>query len=128
MADWDDVARLAQALPEVGEGTSYGNRAWRVRGKAFVWARPLGRAEVDELGDAAPTGPVLAARVPDVGARAALIAESPAVYLTTTHFAAYPVVLVRLDAIGSDELGELLTEAWACRAPRRLVAGHRPGD
>lgn len=128
MATWEDVARLALTLPEAAEGRSYGNRSWEVRGKAFVWERPLRPREVTELGAAAPAGPVLAARVPDVGARDALVADDPAVYVTTAHFAGYPAVLVRLDAIGVAELAELIAEAWACRAPRRLVARHLPGD
>jgi len=127
MATWDDVARLALALPEATEGTSYGaTRSWRVREKAFAWERPLRTADLAELGDAAPAGPVLAVRVADLAARGDLVADSPDVYLTTSHFAGYPVVLVRLAAIGVDELAEALDEAWACRAPRRLVAQHRP--
>ena len=128
MATWDDVDRLARALPEGSEGTSYGNRAWRVRATAFAWERPLRTAELTELGDAAPAGPVLAASVADVGARAALIADSPGTYFTIAHFARYPVVLVQLDRIDTGELAEVLDEAWACRAPRRLLAAHRPAD
>jgi hypothetical protein len=128
MATWDDVARLAGGLPETTESPTYEEaRSWRVRDKSFAWERPLRKADLAELGDAAPTGPVLAVRVPDVGARTALIADSPDVYFTTAHFAGFPAVLVRLDAIGGEELAELLDEAWACRAPRRLVAQHLPG-
>ena len=127
MATWDDVARLARALPEVTEEPTHDqNRSWRVRDKAFAWERPLRPKDVAELGAAAPAGPVLAVRVADVGARDALVADSPAVYFTTSHFAVYPAVLVRLDAIDVAELTEALEEAWACRAPRRLVAQHRP--
>jgi len=126
MATWDDVDRLARALPEVTQGTSYGNRAWLVRSRTFAWERPLRPADLAELGDGAPTGPVLGLRVPDVGARAALIADSPDVYFTITHFTGYPAVLVRLVQIGVPELAEGLDDAWACRAPRRLVAAHRP--
>ena len=126
MATWDDVARLALALPEATEGPTHGgNRSWRVRDKQFAWQRPLRPRDLAELGDAAPAGPVLGAYVPDVGARSALIADSPDVYFTTAHFAGHPSVLVRLAVIDPDELAELLDEAWACRAPRRLVAEHR---
>jgi hypothetical protein len=127
MASWDDVARIALALPEATQGTSYGEtRSWRVRDQAFAWERPLRKADLAELGDAAPAGPVLAVRVPDVGARAALIGDSPGVYFTTAHFAGFPAVLIRLDEISAEELAEVLDEAWACRAPRRLVAEQRP--
>jgi hypothetical protein len=128
MATWDDVARLALALPEATEERSGqgGGRSWRVRDKTFAWERPLRRSDLAELGDTAPPGPVLAARVPDLGARAALIADSPEVYFSTAHFTGYPAVLVRLDEISGEELAELLGEAWACRAPRRLVDQHSP--
>jgi hypothetical protein len=64
--------------------------------------------------------------VPDVPAGGELVADSPGVYFTITHFAGYPAVLVRLDEIDAGELAELLDEAWACRAPKRLLAQHRP--
>ena len=63
MATWDDVARICLALPETTEGTSRGSRRWLVRDKVFVWERPLGKKDVAEMGDAAPTGPVVAAYV-----------------------------------------------------------------
>jgi hypothetical protein len=122
---WDDVARLCLALPATAELTSReGHRQWRVRDKLFVWERPLRRADLAELGNAAPTGPVLAARVPDEGAKAALVADEPEVYFTTAHFTGYPAVLCRLDRLDAGALQELVVEAWACRAPRRLVAEH----
>ena len=124
MVGWDDVARACLALPETTEGTSRGSRRWLVRGKSFVWERPLGRKDVAELGDAAPTGPVVAAYVPDEGAKRALVAGEPDVYFTTSHFDGYPAVLCRLDALDVQSLTELAAEAWACRAPRRLVAEH----
>jgi hypothetical protein len=128
MAGWDDVARICLALPETTEATSYGSRAWKVRGKGFVWERPLRQKDLAELGAAAPTGPVIGAYVPDAGAKAALIAAEPDVYFTTSHFDGFPAVLCRLDALDEQSLTELAEEAWACRAPRRLVAEHRPGD
>ena len=125
MATWDDVARACRALPATTEQPSYGGaRSWRVRDKAFVWERPLRRKDLAELGDAAPTGPVLAASVPDEGAKAALVATEPDVYFTTSHFDGYAAVLCRLDRLDSPSLTELVTEAWACRAPRRLLAEH----
>jgi hypothetical protein len=124
MTSLDDVARVCLALPETTEVTSRGCRQWRVKDKLFVWERPLRRSDLDELGDAAPAGTVLGARVPDEGAKTALIADEPDVYFTTSHFDGYPAILCRLDAIGIDALTELAGEAWACRAPRRLLAEH----
>jgi len=124
VASWDDVRRLALALPRTTERTSYGNPAWAVSDKVFAWERPLRAADREHLGDAAPTGPLLGVRVPDLGAKEALLADDPDVYLTTPHFDGYPSVLVHLDRIGLDELAELLEEAWLARAPKRVAAAH----
>ena len=121
MADWDDVDRLALALPESGGGSSYGNRAWTVKGKAFAWERPLRRGDREALGDAAPEGPILGARVEHLVAKEALLADAPDVYFTTPHFDGYPAILVRLEEIAVGELEELLAEAWLARAPKRLA-------
>jgi hypothetical protein len=122
MATWDDVARTCLALPGTTEATSYGRRAWKVADKTFVWERPLRRRDLDELGDDAPDGPVLGARVPDEGAKRALVADQPDVYFTTSHFNGYPAVLARLEALDEVALTELAGEAWARLAPRRLLA------
>jgi hypothetical protein len=124
MTTLDDVARVCLALPETSEVSSRGARQWRVRDKLFVWERPLRARDLAELGDAAPSGIVLGARVPDEGAKAALIAEEPDVYFTTSHFDGYPAILCRLDELDEQSLTEVAAEAWACRAPRRLLAEH----
>jgi hypothetical protein len=121
MATWDDVARICLGLPGTTEATSYGRRAWKVADKTFVWERPLRRRDRDELGDDAPDGPVLGARVPDEGAKRALVADQPDVYFTTSHFNGYPAVLAQLEALDETALTELAGEAWACLAPRRLL-------
>jgi hypothetical protein len=125
MATWDDVRRACLALPLATELVRPdGLRSWRVKDKAFAWERPLRNNDLAELGDAAPTGPVLAAYVPDEGAKTALITEEPDLYFTTSHFDGYAAVLCRLDEFDERSLTELVTEAWACRAPKRLVAQH----
>lgn len=128
MATWDDVARVGLALPGTTEAVSArGRRRWQVGGKTFLRDRPLHRRDLDELGTRAPTGPVLVASVPDEGAKAALLAAEPEVYFTTSHFDGWAAVLCRLDRLDERSLTELATEAWAARAPRRLVAAHLPG-
>lgn len=124
MATWNDVRRIATALPRTEEGTAYGQVAWRVAGKLFVWDRPLRRADLDALGDGAPDGPILGARVEHLGAKEALIADAPEVYFTTPHFDGHPSVLVRLDRIDVEELSELVEEAWLQRAPARLARAY----
>jgi hypothetical protein len=121
-ATWEDVRRMALALPETTEQLSRGLPQWRVRDKLFVWERPLRRSDLEALGDDAPQGAILGARVEHVGAKSALIADDPTVFFTTPHFDGYPAILVRLDAIGLDDLHEVIVEAWLARAPRRLAA------
>ena len=127
MATWDDVRRIALALPETAEGTSYGNPSWKVRGTMFAWERPLRKAERN---DADPDGPILGVRVADEGVKHALIADDGDVYFTIPHFDGYAAVLVRLERIEVAELAEVITESWLLRAPKRLArdfsAEHRP--
>ncbi|HEU4737223.1 MAG TPA: MmcQ/YjbR family DNA-binding protein [Solirubrobacterales bacterium] len=121
MAEWDDVRRIALALPETSERPAYGNAAWRVRDKIFVWERPLRPKEVRDLGESAPSGPIVAVRVADLGVKEALLQDDPETFFTTPHFDGYAAVLIRLDRISAEELDELIVEAWLCRAPKRLA-------
>ena len=123
MADWDDVKRLALALPQTDERISREKRQWRVKDKLFVWERPLRAREIEELGEAAPVGPVLGARVEHLVAKEALLADDPRVYFTTSHFKGYAAILVRLDRISLEDLDEVVTEAWLARAPKRAAEG-----
>ena len=121
MATWDAVARLALALPETTEKSSYGHPGWAVQGKVFAWERPLSTKDRVALGDAAPAAVPLGVAVPDLGAKEALLADDPDAFFTTLHFDGYPVVLVRVERIASDVLEEVLGEAWRVKAPRRLT-------
>ncbi len=121
MAEWDDVQRIALALPETSERPAYGNTAWRVRDKIFVWERPLRAKEIRDLGEQAPSGPILAVRVDDLGVKEALLQDDPETFFTTPHFDGYAAVLIRLERISVEELNELIVEAWLCRAPKRLA-------
>jgi hypothetical protein len=121
MADWDDLRRIALSLPEATEQPMHGLPSWRVRKKLFVWERPLRKSDVEVLGEAAPDGPILGARVEHLLAKEALLADSPEVYFTTPHFDGHPSVLVRLEQIAVGELKELTIEAWLARAPKRLA-------
>jgi hypothetical protein len=121
MANWEDVRRIALALPESSEESSRGNASWRVRDKIFVWERPLRAGEIRALGENAPDGPILGARVEHLGAKEALLADDPAVFFTTPHFEGFPAVLVLLEQTALDVLRELIVEAWLARAPKRLA-------
>jgi hypothetical protein len=121
MASWEDVRRIALSLPETSEKVSREHLQWCVKDKGFVWERPLRRSDLEALGDAAPDGPILGARVEHEGAKQALIADDPDVYFTTPHFDGYPAILVRLEPIAPGALEELVTEAWLAKAPKRLA-------
>jgi hypothetical protein len=121
VATWDDVRRIALSLPETTEQVSRGNPSWRVRDKGFVWERPLRKADLKALGDDAPPGPILGARVEHLGAKEALLADDPGVFFTTPHFDGYPAILIRLGEIAVGDLEEVIVEAWLARAPRRLA-------
>ena len=122
MATWADVERLASALPSVEESTSWGNRCWKVAGKMFVWARPLGKKDRADLGDAVPGGEILGVRVAGEGEKAELLAAESEVCFTIPHLEGFAAVLVRLDDVDEDLLAELVTDAWRCRAPKKLLA------
>jgi hypothetical protein len=121
MASWEDVRRIALALPGANELVSRGLRQWRVKDKLFVWERPLRLREIEALGADATDGPILGARVEHLGAKEALLADDPEVYFTTPHFDGYAAILVRLELIAIEDLDEVVTEAWLARAPKRLV-------
>ncbi|MDM7856578.1 MmcQ/YjbR family DNA-binding protein [Cellulomonas alba] len=119
MATWDDVRAVVAALPDTDEPSEH---AWKVHGRSLAWERPLRRADHEALGDAAPTGDILGVRTAGLDAKDALLASSPQVFFTTPHFDGYPAVLVRLAEIGSDELTEVVVEAWLHQAPKRVSA------
>ena len=124
MATWDDVRRIALALPETTEGESRGLRRWEVKSKGFVWERPLRRGDLEALGADAPEGAILGARVEHLGAKEALLADDSGVFFTTPHFDGYPAILLRLDDISVEDLKEAIVEAWLARAPKRLAAAY----
>jgi hypothetical protein len=93
-------------LPEVTEGTSYGNPALQVKGKTFASLR-------------APGEMVLHCPLEQ---KDLLIEIAPEIYWQTEHFRGWPGLLVRLDVIGDEELALRLVDAWRFRAPKTLAA------
>ncbi|GAB09917.1 hypothetical protein GOARA_048_01190 [Gordonia araii NBRC 100433] len=131
MPTFDDVRRLALALPQTSEKTSWGNQMFCVAKKGFVWERPLNKSDVKaltELGREIPGGEIIGLRVPDENAKHELIASEPETFFTIPHFDGYPAVLARLDAIDLDELREMITDAWLDRAPKRLAKEFLAGE
>ena len=107
MATEDDLRRIALALPGTTEGESHGAPAYRVADRLFL------RLRTEAEGG-------LVVFVPDLGEKQALLEADPQVYFTTPHYDGHPSVLVRLPAVGLEELRELVTESWRSRAPARL--------
>ena len=124
MATWSDVRKIALGFPGVSEGTAYGDGAWSVNKKLFVWERPLRKSDLAALGAKAPKGPILGVRTADLEMKDVLLASDPKVFFTTPHFDGYPAVLVRLEKIGVKRLRDVIEEAWLSRAGKRAVAAY----
>ena len=126
----DDVDAIAGSLPGAELGISWGDRpTWMVRGKGFLLYRMPHRTAVDpESGEM--WDDLLVVFAPDLGAKEALVqGDNP--FFDIPHFRNHPGVLVqlsRLDEIDRDELEEVITEAWAAQAPKRLVREHLGPD
>ena len=100
-AGFDLVRRLAQALPDVEEGTSYGSPALKVVGRMFACLAVHRSAEPNTL----------VVRV-DFEQRDGLLADDPDTYYLAQHYENYPCVLVRLSRIRPDALRDLLSMGW----------------
>lgn len=122
MASYDDVARIALALPEVDESVGNGRFTWRVKKRAFAWERPLRPADWHYLGIEPHDGQVLAVSVESEDDKLGLMDALPDSFFTTPHFDGYPAVLVWLDHIPLDRLEEAVVDAWIARAPKRLAS------
>jgi hypothetical protein len=107
VATLEDVRELAAALPATVEKPSYGTPGFRVKDKLFA------RIREDD---------VLVVWVADLGEKEMLIRSEPDTFFTVPHYDGHPMVLVRLGTVDRTELGELLTDAWRVRAPKRLLA------
>jgi hypothetical protein len=108
--DFDTVRRIAFGLPNVEESTIHRSPALKVHGKLLACIAVHRSAEPNSL----------AVRI-DFDRRAELMATAPEVYYLTDHYVNYPVVLVRLSRIRTDDLRDLLSMAW------RFVTARAPG-
>jgi hypothetical protein len=123
MATQDDVRRIALALPgafeeERGFAFAVLNRGKR-KGFAWIWLE-----RIQPKKTRVPCPRVIAVRVADEAEKEMLLAADEEKFFTEPHYNGYPAVLVRLSAIGVDELTELITDAWRCQAPVALVAAY----
>jgi hypothetical protein len=104
--DFERVVRCAAHLPEVERSTWFQTLSLKVKGKSFV--------RMKEKMDS-----VLVVMVP-LGLKEALMEAEPDKYFETPHYAGWPAMLVRLDAVSDDELKTRLECAWAEKAPAKL--------
>ncbi len=124
----DDVGVICLSLPEVELGISWGDRpTYKVptgpKGKGFLLYRMPHRTAVDPV-----TGEeyddLLVIHTPTLEAKQELVDDPASPFFTIDHFNGFKAVLVRqsrLGEVGLDELTEIITDAWAARAPRSLV-------
>lgn len=112
MATAEDVRRIALALPAVVEIPSEGFD-FRVGNKGFVWSYP--ERIPGERRQIRTDVAVL--YVGDHSERQALLLGEPDLFFTARGYEDWPLVLLRLSAVGVERLEELITDAWHMRAP-----------
>jgi hypothetical protein len=120
MATRADVRRIALSLPKVVEGKNHFAFSVPNKGKlkGFVWVW-MERVIAKKPRVANPG--VIAVRVANVGQRNAMLAADSVKFFTESHYAGFPAVLVRLDAVTVADLKVLLAEGWRCMAPADLA-------
>ena len=97
MSDAATVRKLALAMPDVGEKLSYGTPAFYVRRKLFARLLPDDDSVVVKI---------------DSDDRERRMKANPSAYYITDHYRNYPMMIVRLSQVETDDLTELLNEAW----------------
>lgn len=123
--DRDDLDGIAMALPEVTREGTDELPSYAVRGKGFVtWRGPRKDAVEPDTGERMPD--VICIVVPGPEDKEAIL-QLGEPWFTTSHFDGYDAVLVRerdLGRLDYLELAEIVTDAWATRAPKKLVKEH----
>jgi hypothetical protein len=117
MVDIPTARRLALELPHAEDASTEARMAFEVAGKGFAWSY------MERIAPKKPRQPrldVLAIRCP-IERKEMLIEAAPDRFFDDDHYRGYPAVLVRLEAIGEDELRGLLQDAWRLQAPRKLA-------
>ena len=101
---FEAVRRMALALDNVEEGTSYGTPAFKVGGVLFLRLHQ----DLDSL----------VVRM-DLERREEMMAADPEAYYITEHYLNYPWMLVRLARVHRDALQDLIATAWRASARKR---------
>lgn len=106
---FDDLRRVALALPGVEERTSYGTPA------LFVAKALLARLKED--------GADVVLKM-SLEEKAHLMAADPDVFYETDHYTGWPAVLARLDRLDEATARVILTRQWKAKAPKKLLKAH----
>jgi hypothetical protein len=130
----EDVDEICAALPETELGISWGDRpTWKVprgdKGRGFVLYRAPHKSAVDPATGEMYDDLVVIITATEVE-KQALVEDESTPFFTIDHFKGFNAVLVqqsRLGEVDRDELVEIITDAWAARAPKRLVREHLGG-
>jgi hypothetical protein len=120
MATQEDVRRIALSLPDTSEADDHFGFSVLNKGKpkGYVWAW---NERIEPKKPRVPRPDVVAIRVASQAEKEELLAADPAKFFTEPHYNGFPAVLVRLPAIDTGELEELIIDAWRCQAPQALA-------
>lgn len=91
------VRRIALAFPKTEERSCYGTPGFYVRKKIFARLLEDGDSVVVKI---------------DYDRREVLMKSDPQTFFITDHYRNYPMMIVRLSAVSTAELQELLEGAW----------------
>jgi hypothetical protein len=102
---FDASRKIALALDNVEEATSYGTPAFKVGGAMIARLR-------DDVG-------ALVVKTGSIEDRDELIAADPETYFITDHYLKYPYILVSLARAEPDAVRDLLKGAWKVAAAEK---------
>jgi hypothetical protein len=106
LTSFDDIRKIAHALPGVVDATSYGTPALKVGGKLF--------ARLHQSMDCV----VLRCEILD---REILLQSAPDGFYITDHYRDYPWILLRIGVVEKRVLPDLIERAWRLVASKTLV-------
>ncbi|MET4705832.1 MmcQ/YjbR family DNA-binding protein [Frigoribacterium sp. UYMn621] len=123
-----DIESICLSLPEVELGISWGDRpTYKVprgaKGRGFLLYRAPGKTAIDPVSGDMFTD-LLVIQVADEMTKRTLVQDPQSPFFTIDHFNGYNAVLVqesRLGELERDQLVEIIADAWATKAPPRLV-------
>jgi hypothetical protein len=127
----EDVDDICGALPETELGISWGDRpTWKVprgdKGRGFLLYRAPHQNAIDPATGEMYDDLIVIMTATEVE-KNALVEDQSTPFFTIPHFKGFAAVLVqqsRLGELDRDELAEVITDAWATRAPKKLVKEH----